>query len=177
MDINDFFQFFGGNGGKKGNAAKINDISKRLSKYFLLLANGILKNKERSKEVVDEAFKSAYEIAESFENTDAIVIFIYNTIVQIGKAEKEQKERVKEFVLDEENERYQVTNEHVKVAYDKIESMPWRRRRIITLFFCGLPAEKIAEMVEKKRKTVMNEKNLACKALLEAFRERNLLFE
>jgi DNA-binding NarL/FixJ family response regulator len=177
MNRDDFFQFLGGNGGKKGNRLKINDISKRLSKYFLIRAYGVFKNKERSKEVVDEAIKAAYEIAESFDNSEAIVIFICSTIDQICKAEKEQMERVKEFVLNEENKRYQVTKQHVKVAHDKMESMPWRRRRIITLFFCGLGAEKIAEMVKKSRKTVMNEKRIACKALLEAFRERHLLFE
>ena len=64
MNIENFLNFFGGNGGKQGNAFKIDELSKRRHAEFVERANVKLKDKERSKEVVAEAFEAANKIAE-----------------------------------------------------------------------------------------------------------------
>lgn len=167
-------------GSKKGNAERIYELSKLQYLFFIDHANGLIDDIEQAKKIVNEAFAAAYEQQESFNSIEAIVIFLVGNINQNCNAcqiERLQMERIKELILNKEREDYQVTREVLQAVQEEVEHLPRPCRQIFQLFFCGLSAHAVAGMVDRKIKTVKNQKGIARELLLDALRKRGILSE
>jgi DNA-directed RNA polymerase specialized sigma24 family protein len=84
-------------------------------------------------------------------------------------------ELIKDLILSKEKKSYPVTKELLKAVQEEIERLPRQCRLIFGLFFCGVGPAEVAGIVNRTKKTVMNQRRIACNRLRNALYERGLL--
>lgn len=165
--------------GKKDNFELIQEILDKHYVCFFKYAYRCLNDKDRSHRLVNEAFSHAFIQQAALHSVGLIIDFLLTHISQGCNAfrmERLQDERIKELILINGKETYyEITKEVREAVHNEIEGLPWQRRRIFSLFFCGLSTRDIAEMVGRKEQTVRNEKIIAGNLVFKALQKRNLL--
>ena len=163
---------------RKGIAEKIDDVLARNYVFLVDHAFSRIKDLERSKTIVNEAFVTALKRQEDLHSSEAIVTFLIATINEACNeylVEMHQVERIKKLILRKEKENYQITQQVLIAVQVEIEALPRPGREIFKLFFCGLKTCDVAEIVDLNPQTVRNKKIIAGNAILEALHKRNLL--
>ena len=165
-------------GYKKGIAGEIDGI---LAQNYVLLVDRAfsrIKDLERSKTMVNEAFVSALKRQDNFHSSEAFVSFLTAAIDEACTeylVELHQVERIQKLILGREKENYPITQQVLIAVLEEIEALPRPGRQILKLFFCGLKTRDVAEIVDLKPQTVRNKKIIAGNTILEALQKRNLL--
>jgi len=177
-----FFRFFFRN--SKRNWIKIGEVLD--TKYSALCdyAEALVQDMVEARKVVRNACMEAFMEENEFEDEETILRYLFHKIdsgIATYHTQRQQLEKASELLFksdeDKENtkENQKITLEVLRAFKEELEKLPRQRRLILSLFFCGLSSNEVAETIGREKQTVLNQKNNAIKDIREALINRGYL--